>query len=205
MDRKKIWNSAKKVWEIESATIRDLDTLVSMDELAACAKLILGCKGKIVTSGAGTSGAAAKKISHSLSCIERPSFFLTPSDAVHGSLGAVTSDDLAILISKGGNTKEIVNLIPALKTKKTTFIGVTENYGSELAKTCDQVLRIKIKKEADSFNMLATSSTLAVISVFDAICISIMQISGYTKDRFAVIHPEGAVGERLKKNIKEKK
>ena len=205
MDTKSIWTKAKQVWEIESSALSELKELIVQDEFLASVKLISKCKGKIVTSGAGTSAAAAKKISHSLSCIERPSFFLTPSDAVHGSLGAVTEKDVVILISKGGNTKEIVSLIVPLKNKKAYIIGVTENYDSILSKKSDQVLRIKVKKEADSFNMLATSSSLAVIAVFDAICVAVMELTGYTKERFAVIHPEGAVGERLKKSIKEKK
>jgi D-arabinose 5-phosphate isomerase GutQ len=74
---------------------------------------------------------------------------------------------------------------------------VTENSDSPLARESDLLLRVRVEKEADTFNMLATTSTLAVISVFDAVCIALMQHTGYTREQFAVIHPGGAVGERL--------
>jgi D-arabinose 5-phosphate isomerase GutQ len=88
-------------------------------------------------------------------------------------------------------------MIPALKTKKAFIIGVTENDSSRLAGDSDLLLKVRVNKEADDFNMLATTSTMAVIAVFDAICICLMKYMDYSKDKFAVIHPGGAVGERL--------
>lgn len=155
------------------------------------------CRGRIITAGVGTSGAAAKKIAHSLSCIERPSFFLSPGDAVHGALGAVQAGDVVIAVSKGGGTREIINIIPAIKTRKALLIGVTEKPDSVLGQESDICLRVKVEREPDEFNMLATASTMAVIAVFDAVCIALMAYTGYTRDQFAVIHPGGAVGERL--------
>jgi len=147
--------------------------------------------------------AAAKKIAHSLSCVEVPSFFLNPCDAVHGALGSFQKNDIAILISKGGNTKEIVNLIPALKEKKALLIGVTENEKSIIATHSDLTLKVAIEREADEFNMLATTSTMTVVAVFDAVCIALMNYKGFTKEQFALIHPGGAVGERLIKDIQK--
>ena len=140
---------------------------------------------------------AARKIAHSLSCIEIPALFLSPADAVHGALGVLQPEDILILISKGGNTQELLNLIPACKTKNSLLIGVSENPESGIAKQADIYLRIKVEQEPCRFNMLATASTLAVIAAFDAICIALMQMTGYTREQFAVIHPAGAVGERL--------
>jgi KpsF/GutQ family protein len=151
----------------------------------------------VITAGVGTSAAAARKIAHSLCCIERPAFFLSPGDAVHGGLGAAQPGDVAILISKGGGTREIANIIPALKTKKVFLVGVTEKPDSLLGRESDLVLKVRVEKEADEFNMLATTSTMAVVAVFDAVCIALMQHTGYTREQFAVIHPAGAVGERL--------
>ena len=150
-----------------------------------------------VLSACGTSAMAAKKIAHSLCCIERPALFLTPSDAVHGALGVLQKGDVFILISKGGNTKELTCLIPACKSKGATLVGVSENPDSIIAREADIYLKVRVAKEPCRFNMLATASTLAVISTFDAICIALMQMTGYTREQFAVIHPAGAVGERL--------
>lgn len=196
--KKEFWKEIENVWEIESETIKKLGSSIDKKELLNVIEAIIHCKGKIVTSGSGTSAAAAKKISHSLSCIEKSSFFLCPSDALHGGLGSVNVNDLVILISKGGNTNEIICLVEPLKKKKVKIIAVTENYNSILAKNSDIVLKIKVEKEADKFNLLATSSTLAVIAVFDAICVFLMEYLNYSKEQFAIIHPGGAVGEKLK-------
>lgn len=193
----KIYEIARRAWDTGSRELERLKSTVSGEALAECVKRIGDTRGRVFTAGVGTSGAAAKKIAHSLSCIERPAFFLSPGDAVHGALGSVQSGDTGILISKGGGTGEILRLLPSLKTKGVFIIGVTENETSALADECDLLLRIRIEKEADEFNMLATTSTMAVIAVFDAICIALMEYTGYTREQFAVIHPSGAVGERL--------
>jgi len=194
------WNIARDVWKIESDSIKKLFKVIDKNEFINVLKVIANCKGRVITSGAGTSAVAAKKISHSLSCIEIPSFFLTPSDALHGALGSVQKGDLMILISKGGNTGEVVSLIKPLKEKNITVIGVTECGDSILGEESDFLLKIKIEKEADQFNMLATSSTLSVIAVFDAICVALMKYTKYTKEMFLKIHPSGAVGKRLKES-----
>jgi D-arabinose 5-phosphate isomerase GutQ len=197
MTRQEIWDRAVRVWETGSRELARLATSVDPAAVSACVEAIAGCRGRVVTSGAGTSGAAARKIAHSLSCVERPAFFLEPADAVHGGLGAVQSDDVAVLVSKGGGTAEIIRMLPALESKNVLVIGVTENADSEVGRRSDILLRVKVEGEADDFDMLATTSTMAVVAVFDAICIALVTFTGYTREQFAVIHPGGAVGERL--------
>jgi D-arabinose 5-phosphate isomerase GutQ len=106
--------------------------------------------------------------------------------------------DVVILFSKGGGTRELLDLVPSLKSKKVTLVTVTEHPGSPLGRESNLVLAVKVEREADAFNMLATTSTMAVVAVFDAICIALMEYTGYTREQFAVIHPHGAVGDRLK-------
>ncbi len=197
MKSEEVWKIAQHVWETGSDALNALDKIVSRDVFTSVVEIIGDSTGRIVTAGVGTSGAAAKKIAHSLCCIERPSFFLDPGDAVHGALGSVQKGDVAILISKGGGTREIINLIEALESKKAFIIGVTEQPDSILAGHSSLPLIVSVEKEADEFNMLATTSTMAVIAVFDAVCIALMHYTGYTRKQFAVIHPGGAVGERL--------
>lgn len=191
------WATALRVWETEAASVRQLAQVVDPQAFARCVKALADCRGKILTAGCGTSAAAAKKIAHSLCCIERPAAFLSPGDAVHGGLGLVQREDVVIAISKGGSTREIVNLIPAIKAKQAFLIGVSEKEESVLAQHSDVLLRVKVEREPDAFNMLATASTMAVIAVFDAMCIVLMETTQYTKEQFALIHPGGAVGDRL--------
>ncbi len=193
------WDTARHVWQVGADSLAHLASTIDRASFERCIDVLASCRGRIVTSGAGTSAAAARKIAHSLSCIERPAFFLSPSDAVHGALGAVQPSDVAILISKGGGTSELLALLPALRAKNVFLIAVTEEADSPLARAADLRLKVRVDREADEFNMLATTSTLAVIAVFDAICIALIQVTGYTREQFAVIHPGGAVGERLSK------
>jgi len=197
MTADQIWQKALHVWSVGARELDRLAATIDRNALVRCVETIALCRGRIVTSGAGTSAAAARKIAHSLSCIERPAFFLEPSDAVHGALGSVQPGDVAILISKGGGTGEVVRLLPGLKAKQAFIVGVTENEGSQLARESDLVLKVRVEAEADEFNMLATTSTMAVVAVFDAICVALIARTGYTREQFAVIHPGGAVGERL--------
>lgn len=204
MEKEELWKTVQEVWKIEISSIEELATTVDKDAIFKVVEMIADCKnnnGRVITMGIGTSAATARKIAHTFSCIEIPSFFLSPADSMHGGLGAVQRNDIVIAISKGGNTKEIINVIPSLKKKEVKLIGVTENENSILGKECNLLLKVKVKREADEFNMLATSSTIAVISLFDAIAIFLMKYTGYTKEQFAIIHPGGAVGERLLKEV----
>jgi KpsF/GutQ family protein len=191
------WKTAQSVWSVEAASIGRLRETIDPQVFARCVKLIAECQGRVLTTGCGTSAAAARKIAHSLCCIERPAAFLAPGDALHGGLGLAQPADVVILISKGGNTREIADLLTPLKAKRVRIIGVTENPDSAVGRAADLLLRVKVEREPDEFNMLATASTMAVVAVFDAICIAVMKTRGYTRDQFAVIHPGGAVGARL--------
>lgn len=197
MEHKELWNSVKNTLTVEANSIAKLSDSLSESVVLEVIKLIGDCKGKVVIAGCGTSAAAAKKIAHSLCCVERPAVYMNPADAVHGALGLLQKEDVFILISKGGNTRELLSMIPSCKTKGARLIGVTENPESALAREADILLCIKVDKEPCPFNMLATASTMAVIAAFDAICIALMHYTHYTKEQFAVIHPGGAVGDRL--------
>lgn len=202
MNDNEILSEVRRSIAIEAESVRRLAEEMDEEAVLKTVKALAECKGKVIVSGCGTSAAAAKKVAHSFNCIEIPALFLTPSDAVHGGLGVLQEDDILVLISKGGNTQELVNLIPACKTKKAMLIGVSENPESKIALNSDIYLKVKVEKEPCRFNMLATASTLAVISMFDSICIALMQYTGYTREQFAVIHPGGAVGDRLLNNLK---
>lgn len=190
---------------IEAESIAALKENLSLDIMEQIVKKIGDCQGRILVSGCGTSAMAARKVAHSLCCVECPAYFLSPADAVHGALGGLQKDDILILISKGGNTEELMRLINPCRKKGALLIAVTENENSGIAIQADLVLKVAVKKEPCRFNMLATASTLAVISAFDSICIALMQYTGYTREQFAIIHPGGEVGERLQKIVGQKK
>ena len=110
-----VWKIAQAVWASEADSLRSLQTTIDPDVLNQCVRSITKCQGRVLTAGCGTSAAAARKIAHSLCCVGQPAMFLAPGDALHGGLGLAHPGDLAVLISKGGNTREIVSLIAPLK------------------------------------------------------------------------------------------
>lgn len=196
----------KKVLDYEIEAISDLKKKVTIGSVFQAIKMIRACKknkGKVITMGLGTSSIQARKIAHNFSCIEIPALFLSTEVAVHGGSGVLQEQDLVIAFSRGGETREILDIIPVIKQKKIKMISVTESEDSELAKAGDLILQIKVVREADPFNMLATSSTICVLAIFDAITVLMMQQGKYKKDQFAIIHPGGSVGERLKKHVQK--
>ena len=175
------WARIEGVLRTEAEAIARLPQALDRGAVARCVTALERCRGRIITIGAGTSAAAARKVAHSLCCIERPAFFLSPADAPHGALGAVAKGDVAIVFSKGGRTAELNRILAPLRAKGAYLVAVTENERSPLARASDLVLRVRVAREADPFNLLATASTLAVIAVFDAICVALMSRGGYTR------------------------
>lgn len=192
-----IQNSIKNTLLLEIEALKEILENCDKEKIEEVVLKLANCKGKIITSGCGTSAQAAKKIAHTLCCIDCPAIMMIPSDAVHGGLGVVEEGDIVILFSKGGETKEINSLLAPVRQKKGKIIAVTENEQSELAQKSDIFLKVKISRESDDFNMLATSSILAIIALFDAIAVAITRIKGYSREQFAIRHPGGAVGKKL--------
>lgn len=186
----------------ESEVISALIDSVEEKQIEEVIRAFMECTGKIILSGCGTSGAAAQKIEHTLSCVGCPSFFLSPSNALHGGMGVIRENDIVLLLSKSGYTTEINSMIKPCRKRGALLVAVTENENSELAQTCDLLLKIKTGEEPDDHNILATGSIVATIAVFDAIAIAITRLRGFSEAEFLTIHPGGGVGKRLAENRK---
>lgn len=130
--------SVKDTWGIEAKTIGSLMQTMDLGKLEHLMRCILYCKGKIITSGCGTSGTAGMKIAHTLSCVECPALFLSPAAALHGGLGLVTKEDLVILLSKGGHSDEIDQMLKGSREKGAFIAGVSEHEDSGLAKGAEE-------------------------------------------------------------------
>ena len=194
----------KQVMKDEAATISRVADEIDYDVMSQIATILGSVKKnskKVILAGCGTAGQAAKRIAHTLCVVEIPAFFLSPADSVHGGLCALQEGDVLILISKSGNTQEIMNYVPAAKKKGLTVIGVTENENSKLGQAADIVLKVKIEREPDEWGIVSSASTLCFISAFDAIAFVVMEESGYTKEEFYLIHTGGGVGDILRKEL----
>lgn len=183
--------------QCESDIVSDLIKTVSEEQVEQVVQALVNCKGKVIISGCGTSGVAAQKIEHTLSCVDCPALFLSPSNALHGGMGVVQKDDVLILLSKGGHTRELDDMVAPCKERGALLVVVTENEESYMAKESDILLKIKVDKEPDDYNVLATGSIIGTIAVFDAIAIVISRLKGFSREGFLKIHPGGDVGKRL--------
>ena len=197
-----IKNIIKNVIEAESNELKKLTESLDYDVVNTLIDRIQNIKGNIFITGCGTSAMAAKKIVHTMQVVNQKVFYLNPSDAVHGGIGAIGKDDIVIMISKGGSTNKLCSFLGNLKSKEAFIVYVGENENSTIGKSADLFLKIKIEKEPDEYNMLATASTLATISVFDAIAIYIEKNSAFSQKVFLENHPSGDVGDRLNAIIK---
>lgn len=187
---------ARKSLEIERDAISDIINYLDMESFGKAVDILSTCP-KIITCASGSSGIAAKKFSHSLCCIERNAQFLSPAEALHGGMGCIKKGDAVVMVSRGGKTAELLPVVDVCNKKKAILIAVTENLNSPLAEKAQVVVPLKIEKESDKYNVMATASFIATVAVFDAMLVAIMEETGYRLEQFFLIHPGGAVGNRL--------
>ncbi|WP_318376231.1 SIS domain-containing protein [Enterobacter sp.] len=192
------WRQANEAWQTYSDALAGLGQHLTAEQWDALLAELRGCTGKIVVTGVGTSGIAARKIAHMLACVERPAIYLNATDAAHGDLGFLRSGDLMIMLSRGGNSDELTRLLPGLAARQVPLISVTENRGSAIAQAARLVISTGVQREVDPLNMLATTSIILVLAIFDAACACLMSESGYTKETLLAVHPGGDVGVTLR-------
>lgn len=152
---------------------------------------------RIAASGCGHTGIACRYFAHLMCCIERPARFISPSEAVHGATGYLQKGDVMLLASRGGKTSELLPILQICRKKGATVIVVTENTDSPLARGADIVLRMYVTREVDKYNCQSTTSNAMLNALFDALQTALIEETDYQNELFALVHPGGAVGERL--------
>ena len=198
MSRQSDWQQATAAWQVYAQAMNELETQLDSRQWQAVLDALAGCRGKIAVTGIGTSGIAARKIAHMLACVEHPAIWLSAADAAHGDIGFLREDDVLIMLSRGGNSDELTRLLPTVKAKGTTLIAVTENADSAIAQQASLLLLMPVSKEVDPLQMLATTSIISVLAVFDAMIAVLMDRSGYDKQTLLAVHPAGNVGKMLR-------
>jgi arabinose-5-phosphate isomerase len=180
----------------ESESIRKLADYVDQD-FEKIVKIIYESKGRVIITGIGKSANIAQKIVATLNSTGTPSIFMHAADAIHGDLGIIQDDDVIICISKSGNTPEIKVLVPLIKSRGNTLIGMVSTTDSFLGKQSDYVLKSTVDKEACPNNLAPTNSTTAQLVIGDALAVCLLEYRGFSSDDFAKFHPGGALGKKL--------
>lgn len=187
---------AKDVIQIE------IDELISLksrlgDSFIDAIELICNTKGKLIIIGVGKSGLVGSKMAATLASTGTSSFFMHPTEAMHGDLGMVGRSDSVVAISYSGESEEIVKIVPHIKNMGVKLIGMSGNSSSTLARLSDIHLDIGVDKEACPLNAAPTSSTTITMALGDAIAVALMRKKEFKQSDFAKLHPGGALGKRL--------
>ncbi|MGH9969817.1 MAG: KpsF/GutQ family sugar-phosphate isomerase [Pyrinomonadaceae bacterium] len=181
----------------EADAIAQTAARLSSKQVELVMSLLAGCNGKVVVVGVGKSGIIAQKIAATMTSTGTAALHLHPSDALHGGLGIVTSEDVVIVLSNSGETDEIVAMLPYLKHRHVPIIAVVGNLNSTLARRADAVLDASVDQEACPLNLAPTTSTTVALALGDALAMTLMKVKGHTLDDFASNHPAGRLGKRL--------
>lgn len=193
---------AREVLELEGAAVLQLKNRIDSN-FEAAVHALAKVRGQVLTLGVGKSGLVAKKIAATLTSTGTPSTFVHPVDAVHGDLGIVSPDDAALLLSKSGESRELLELIPAFRRRGVAVIAMTGNPDSSLAQAADHVLDIGTPREACGEDIVPTSSTTAMLALGDAVAVVLLRMKGFTRDDFAVLHPGGVLGRAASLRVQD--
>ncbi|NPA87307.1 KpsF/GutQ family sugar-phosphate isomerase [Caminibacter pacificus] len=196
MDFRKI---AREVLDIEADALLKAD--VSGIEKAV--EIAYNTKGKLIVTGVGKSGLIGSKIAATLASTGTPSFFIHPTEALHGDLGMITKDDSVLAISYSGESEELIKILPHIKRFEVPLIAMTGRMDSTLARYADVVLNIHVDKEACPLNVAPTSSTTLTLAMGDALAVCLMKKRNFTKEDFASFHPGGSLGKKLFVKVKD--
>jgi len=189
-------DTARRVLKIEAQAI--LDVLARLDStFDRAVDLLFACKGRVVLTGMGKSGIIARKIASTLSSTGTPSFFLHPAEALHGDLGMLARGDLILAVTYGGETREIIALLEALKRLEISLVTLTGNAKSTIAEASNLILDVSVSEEACSLNLAPTASTAVAMAVGDALAVSLLERRDFRHDDFAALHPAGSLGKKL--------
>ena len=186
----------KNVYEIEAECIKTMAEHFDEQAYAKAVELLKNAP-RIGATGCGHSGIICQHFAHLMCCIELGARFISPAEAVHGATGFLKQDDVMIFASRGGKTKELLPILDICKQKGVKIIAITENLDSPMAQQADVVLKQYVNRETDKYNSQGTTSSTALAVIFHILQTALIEETGYKNEQFALIHPAGAVGERL--------
>jgi arabinose-5-phosphate isomerase len=158
---------------------------------------IASCQGRLIVTGMGKMGCIARKAAGTFSSTGTPAIFLDPADAVHGGLGVVAPEDVALAISNSGETEELLNLLPYFLRNQVPVIALTGKPNSSLARQANIVIDASVHAEADPDSLAPTNSSTVALACCDGLAVTLMRLRGFTKEQFAIFHPGGHLGRKL--------
>ncbi len=194
---------SKQIFEQEIAEFQKISNHLG-DEIDHAVDMIYTCTGKVVIMGIGKTGIVGHKLAASFASTGTPAIFVNAAEAMHGDLGMVAPNDIALLISHSGTSSEIVNICTPLKNIGARIIAITGNPHSALAQEAEIVLNVPIEREVCPLNLAPTTSTTATMLLGDALMVCLMERRQFKAENFALYHPGGALGRQLLSRVKHR-
>ena len=196
--KKEAVEMAKNAYRIESECILKMLDFFDEDVYSEAVGLLKNAA-RIGAAGCGHSGIICQHFAHLMCCIERPARFISPAEAVHGGTGYLQEGDVMVLASRGGKTQELLPILDICKKKGVKVITITENTDSPLALGADVVIKQYVNRETDKYNCQGTTSSVSLAVIFHVLQTALIEETDFQNEQFALVHPGGAVGERLNK------
>lgn len=197
-------NLAKEVLQNEAKELLSSSEKLG-DEINKAVEIIAKTKGKLIVTGVGKSGLIGAKIAATFASTGTSSFFLHPTEAMHGDLGMIDSKDCVLAISYSGESSELVSILPHIKRFDIPLIGMAKDISSTLGRYSDVFIALHVSREACPLNIAPTSSTTLTLALGDALAVCLMKKRDFKKEDFASFHPGGSLGKRLYVKIKDMK
>jgi arabinose-5-phosphate isomerase len=197
-----IIDEARRVLRLEADAISALEARVG-NAFVTAVRLLYRASGRIIVSGIGKSGIIARKIAATLTSTGSPAMFLHPVEGLHGDLGVVGNTDVAIIVSKSGESAELAPFVEHLTRCGTPVIALTGRTDSLLARAAAVVLDAAVREEACPLDLAPTTSTTAALALGDAIAMALLQLRGFTREDFARVHPGGTLGRKLTLRVRD--
>ena len=196
--KKEAVEMARNAYRIESECILKMLDYFDEDVYSEAVGLLKNAA-RIGAAGCGHSGLMCQHFAHLMCCIERPARFISPAEAVHGGTGYLQEGDVMVLASRGGKTQELLPILDICKKKGVKVITITENTASPLALGADVVIKQYVNRETDKYNCQGTTSSVSLAVIFHVLQTALIEETDFQNEQFALVHPGGAVGERLNK------
>jgi arabinose-5-phosphate isomerase len=196
MTDEEIAERGRRVLRMEQEAVARLERGIDA-EFVAAVRLLASCTGRIIVAGVGKSGIVGRKIAATLTSTGSPATFLHPVESQHGDFGLVGSGDVALLVSKSGDSEELLTLLEQLKRVGVRTLALVGDSGSPLARHVDLHLDVSVAEEACPHNLAPTTSTTAALAMGDALAVALLELKGFRAEDFARLHPGGALGRKL--------
>ncbi len=195
-------DEAKRVFRIEAEALLELSEKFD-ESFVKAVQLVYDCQGKVIVTGIGKSGLIGRKLASTFSSTGTPSIFLHPAESSHGDLGVISSNDLVIGLSYGGESPEMSAVLSYVNRKNIPLIAITGKPLSQLGRAAHTVLSVAIKEEACPLGLAPTTSTTATLAMGDALAVAVLKKRGFREEDFAEFHPGGSLGRRLLIRVKD--